>query len=80
MSFIHGTDERVIVAKNLESYRRKLKEDLDGMRAELMRYIWGVKGMPAETRAEELQKKGDAIYDLDCRLAAVDHLIRCGSM
>lgn len=79
MSFIHGTDEQVIIAKNLASYRRKLKEDLDGMRAELMRYIWGVKGMPAESRAEELRKRGDAIYDLDCRLAAVDHLINHGA-
>lgn len=78
MSFIsvnEAPNVEILIAKNLEGYRRGLKDELDGKRAEIMRYIWGEKGMPSASRAEVLAAKGAELHDLDCRLAAVDRMI-----
>lgn len=79
MSFIYINESptaEIIVAKNLSSYARNLEEEILGKRAEIMRYIFGERGLPDATRTEIIEAKAKELYDLDTRLHSVNRMIR----
>lgn len=79
MSYIQvleAPEAELLIHAGLKTYRRNLVEDLQGKRADLMSLIFGVKGKMSAGRIEDIEARAAELHDLDCRISAVDELLK----